>query len=127
MLPSNNTYARRFSETHISEDCRAFFSKEIENGLFFDCDFANIAKSTIKNCDLNGSRIKPESIKDMLGVTMTLDCHTFKDVELNELALDCLLTLLAKTKGNDLKRAKIIDIIGDRKYKAISKVMGDLE
>lgn len=127
MLPSNNSYARQFSETHISKDCRAFFNRYSDNQLFYDCDFANIAKATFKNCDLNKSRINPKSISDMLGVTMTLDCHTFKDVELNELALDCLLALLVKTKGNDLKRAKIIDIIGTRRYEAISKVIGDLE
>ena len=126
MLPSNNI-TRRFSETHLSEDCRLFSNLEVSNGLFFDCDFENISKATLKNCDLNRSRIKPKTFRDMLDVTLTLNCHTFNEVELNELAFDAILALLISTKGNDLKRAKLVDVIGRSRYNKIKKIMGESE
>lgn len=44
----------------------------------------------------------------MLGFTVTLDCHSFKDVELADQEFDLICLLLTKTKGNTLKRMALL-------------------
>src|SRR5574343_302204 len=126
MLPSNNT-SRQFSEINISADCLNFSDVYKENGLFFDCIFEDLNNASLVRCDLNKSKIKPRTLKDILNVTVTLNCHTFKGVELNELCFDSILTLLCLTEGNELKKQKLISIIGEKKFAAYKKIIGDIE
>ena len=126
MLPSNNT-SRQFSEISISADCRLFSGIEKVNALLYDCEFEKLDNCSLINCDLNNSKINPKTLKDLLNLTLTLNCHSFKNVELNELAFDSLLMLLCLTKGNDLKKQKLIEIIGNKKFEAYKKIFGDLE
>jgi len=69
------------------------------------------------------SRFLTDRIEDALGLTLTLDCHSFEDVECSPLIFDLLLLLLAKTKGNTDKRRKLIEFVGrDRAYEILKQL-----
>lgn len=106
---------RNFEHTHIDEDCQGI-SGHHENELFFNCKFNKVNGLTLKNCDLNNSTFNTESINDALGLTVTLDCHSFSNVTLSPLMFDLLLMLLTKTKGNDAKRRALIDVVGKEEF-----------
>lgn len=117
---------REFSETRIGEDCKTL-SGHHENGLFFECEFKKLAGLTLKDCDLNRSKFTTDSIRDALGFTMTLGCHSFDKVEYSPLLFDLFLTLATMTKGNDEKRQKLIDVIGRSRYEAIKRTLSAIE
>lgn len=117
---------RNFTASHIDEDCQRVSGMH-ENELFFNCKFKNVKNLTLKNCDLNKSKILTDDIRDALGFTVTLDCFSFRDVELSPLMFDLLLCLLLKTKGNTEKRNKLIDVIGKERLLQLLKEMSTLE
>jgi hypothetical protein len=98
---------RQFSETHIDENLGRI-KGTFENALFFNCTFESLDGLTLKNCVLNHSTVTAKNPSDLLGTTITLDCHTFENVELTSEAFDMLLLLLCKTEGNAEKRRAII-------------------
>ena len=98
---------RQFSETHIDENLGRI-KGTFENALFFNCTFESLDGLTLKNCVLNHSKVTARNPSDLLGTTVTLDCHTFSNVEMTPEAFDMLLLLLCKTKGNEEKRRAII-------------------
>jgi hypothetical protein len=117
---------RDFNATHIDANCEDV-SGFHENELFFNCMFKKLNGLTLKNCDLNRSQFNPEEVRDALGFTVTLDCHSFADVKLNPLAFDLILCLLIKSAGNDTKRRKLVDVIGKDRLLALLKEMSTLE
>lgn len=121
-----NQALRQFSETHIEEDCR-HLSGVHDNGLFFGCSFDKLNNLVLKNCDLNRSRFETSHIIDTLGFTMTLGCHSFKNVEFSELLFDLFLLLVSMTKGNDEKRAKLLDVVGRERAEALLRVLHRVE
>ena len=113
---------RQFSRTHISENCSE--NKGVhENELFFDCTFNKLNGLTLKDCDLNRSKFVTKSLRDALGLTLTLDCHSFSNVEYSEELFDMMLALLTMTKGNDEKRSQLIEVIGQKKYQALNRLL----
>jgi hypothetical protein len=62
-------------------------------------------------------------VKDALGLTLTLNCNSFKGVRLSELTMDLLLALLTMTVGNDQKRKQIVEVIGAARYAALLRVL----
>jgi hypothetical protein len=117
---------RTFSEIHIDEDCQDLTGNH-ENGLFFNCKFSNVRGLTLKNCDLNKSKFLTDSVKDALDFTVTLNCHSFRDVELSPLMFDLMLSLLTMTTGNDEKRKQLLDVIGQGRAAALLRVLGGME
>ncbi len=117
---------RQYSEIHIGEDCKDI-SGRFENALFFECQFPKLRGLTLERCVLTRSSFKPETLRDALGFTATFDCHSFKDVELNELAFDALLVLLTLTKGNTEKRNKLVEVIGKDRYLQLIRKTSKLE
>lgn len=120
------TRLREFDKVHIGEDC-SLLSGCHENSLFFDCTFTNLNGLTLKDCDLNHSRFTTETIRDALGFTLTLGCHSFKGVEFSPLLFDLMLCLLTMSKGNDGKRRQLIDVIGAKRYEALMRVLNVVE
>lgn len=120
---STNESLRTFSEMHIDEDV-SDLSGDFENALFYNCKFGKLSGLTLKNCVLDKSQFTATNPIDMLGFTMTLDCQSFKDIELTTELFDTLLLLLCKTRGNTEKRRKIItDIVGrDRSYTILKQL-----
>jgi hypothetical protein len=117
---------RKFNAQHIDQNCEDV-SGFHDNELFFNCKFKKLNGLTLKNCDLNMSQFAPEKVRDALGFTVTLDCHSFADVELNPLAFDLILCLLLKSKGNNEKRRKLIEVIGKDRLMALLGEMSTLE
>lgn len=79
--------------------------------LFFGCKLDNLRGATLESCCLTNSEIAPKKMDDVAGITVTLNCFSWKDVTLNELAFDLMIWLLSLTKGNDEKRAVLKRII----------------
>jgi hypothetical protein len=67
--------------------------------------------AVLEHCNMAEVQIEPKRLSDLLGVTMTIDCFSFEDLRMNELAMDAMLYLLAKTKGNDEKREVLKSLI----------------
>lgn len=82
--------------------------------LFFNCQIGRVKGTTFDHCSLLFSRLEPKRLEDILGLTVTLNCFSFENVELNDLAFDAFLHLLSLTKGNDRKRAALRNLISDR-------------
>jgi len=99
---------------HIDEDCQTI-TGEHDDEVFYNCLFRDLNGLTLRNCDLNQSRFLTEDVKQMLTFTVTLNCHSFADVELSATIFDYLLLLLVRTKGNTEKRKQLIEILGGKK------------
>jgi hypothetical protein len=92
-----------WTEQHIDES-PIVQGKRFIRALFFGCKFTRLRGTTLEHCSLQGSTIAPSKLEDLLGVTITLDCFSWKYVTLNSLAFDAMLFLLSITRGNDEKR-----------------------
>ena len=119
LLPSK---LRTYKEVHIGE---AFpvLSGDHTNELFYNCSVDKVAGLTLKHCVLSGTQFVTQGIKNLLGLTVTLDCNTFNNVEFSADMFDLMLLLLCKTKGNTEKRAKLIEVVGrDRAYQLLKQM-----
>ena len=117
---------REYSETHIGEDC-SHLRGRFFNALFYDCTFSRCDGLELSNCVLENSKLTATEPEDILGVSLTLNCHTFKNLELSPDAFDLLLLLICKMKGNTEKRRAIIDIVGRERTIELLRRMRTLE
>jgi hypothetical protein len=117
---------RDFNSIHMGEDC-SNLSGVHENELFFGCKFNKLAGLTLSNCVLDHSTFETASIRDALGFTVTLDCHSFSGVELSPLVFNLMLSLLLMTKGNDEQREQIEQVIGKEKVAAFRRLLKVIE
>ena len=95
--------------------------------LFYECTFKNLRGTVFEHCSLLESSFEPDRIEDLLGLTLTLDCFTFKDVRLNKLTFDALVYLLAQTKGNDQQREVLMRLLDAGRAEQFDKVFANLE
>jgi len=65
--------------------------------------------------------------RDVMGVTVSMDCFTFLNLELSPEVLDMFLLLLCKTSGNTQKRKDIVEkIVGrERAIKLLKQMHAD--
>lgn len=118
---------RQFDEVHIDEHVGRL-KGDYENALFFNCTFDSLDGLTLKNCVLDKSTVTARNPSDLLGLTVTLDCHSFSNVGLTEEAFDMLLLLLCKTRGNEAKRRTIIEkVVGHENAVKYLRLMKTLE
>lgn len=117
---------RKFDEVHIEEDCSNITGHK-ENCLFFGCTFDKLAGLTLKGCDLNKSIFNTSRIRDAMGLTISLDCFSFKSVSYSPLLMDLMLFLLTTTSGNDDRREQIASILGEEKMKTLTRVLRSIE
>ena len=117
---------RVFDEQHIREDCSQL-AGTYDNGLFYGCTFDNLNGLTLKDCDLNASTFITETIREALGFTLSLNCLSFKNVEYSPLLFDLFLCLVAMSRGNDEKRAKLAEVVGKERFEALSRILGCVE
>lgn len=106
---------REWKATHIDEHIPALEGVH-EDELFHNCTIDRVAGATIKNCCMAESTLNLQSLDDAMGVTVTLDCHHFANVEFSELAFDYFMFLLIRTKGNIAKRKQLIKILGEQRF-----------
>ncbi len=116
----------RFNGEHIDKDLSRL-QGHYENELFFNCVFDVVNNLTLKDCVLSNSKFKTNSIKDALGLTVTIGCKSFHNIELSELMFDMMLMLLIDTKGNSKKRARLIKVIGKDRFKELQKEFENIE
>lgn len=118
---------RQYSETHIGEDCSQLRGR-FYNALFYDCTFSRADGLDMNNCVLEHSKLTATEPEDILGVSLTLNCHTFKNLELTPDAFDLLLLLMCKMKGNTEKRRAIVDqVVGRERTVELLRKMRHLE
>lgn len=117
---------RKFRAVFIEEDC-SNFKGHFENSLFFGCLFKRLNGLTLKDCDLNRCRFSTDSVKDALGFTITLDCHSFKGVSFSPLLFDLMLFLLSISTDNDAKRSELVRIIGVDRAAAFSRLLNKVD
>lgn len=117
---------RTWSGVHVDERFPALSGRH-NNELFYNCEFNKIANLSLTNCCLDKSKFLATELRDVLGFSVTLNCHSFSDVELSETIFDAILVLLLKTKGNTEKRRKLIDVIGRDRLAVLLKEMSTLE
>jgi len=117
---------RKFSETHIREDCRSL-DGDHTNGLFFDCKFKSLNGLALRDCDLNRSEFETDSVRDALGFTLSLQCLSFKNVKFSPLLFDLMMCLCAMSAGNDEKRAKLRGVVGEDRFDALMRVLRVVE
>jgi len=117
----------KFDETHVDEDLTKICNKEYKNALLFNCKFKDLRNVTFKDCDMNQSRILSDRIEELLGFTATFSCKHFHNVELSELVFDLFIMLLIQSKGNDEKRSKLKEILGQEKLDFFINKLKDLE
>lgn len=113
---------RKFNNISIGKDCTQLTGTH-ENELFFECMFNKLTDLTLKNCVLDRSQFATASVRDALGLTVTLDCHSFSGVELSPLVFDLILSLLLMTKGNDEKRIKLEEVIGKERVAVLRRLL----
>lgn len=104
---------RSYSETHIDEHIPVLTGYH-DNALFYNCTIDAVKDVQLHNCVMTSSKFQPQNLSDMQGLTLTLDCYSFAQVELNEDAFDYMVMLLIKTSGNTAKREKLIEAIGGK-------------
>jgi hypothetical protein len=106
----------------IDADCQDL-TGHFKGAVFYNCLFKKLNGLLLEGCDLNQSKFLTDEIKDALGFTVTLNCHSFENVEISPLLFDLMLLLLCKSKGNTEKRQKLLDIIGhDRAYELLKQL-----
>lgn len=118
---------RAFVEKHIDEEFTDVPSPKTK-AEFYDCTFHKLNGATLKDCTMHGSKFVMTKPEDIIGLTLTMDCFFFTELELSPEVFDMLLLLICKTKGNTQKRLKIIeDIVGHDRAVTILNEMKHLE
>src|SRR5688572_15795923 len=117
---------RTFSEKHIDENLEET-ATSYDNALLFNCKFRDLRGKSFINCDLNHSEFLTDRVEDLLNFSLTLNCHSFRNVVLSETIFDLLLLLLFITKGNDSKRKKLLQIVGSERARELSEKLEILE
>ena len=116
-----------FAATHIDQDLTGVWLGHHENELLFNCKFKDVRGAVLKDCKLQHSAFVTDSLEDLLGLTVTLDCGSFANVELSELVFDAMVMLLIKTKGNTEKRRKLIEVLGEDRVRELLTALRNLE
>lgn len=121
-----NDKLREFSASHLSENFQDNIGVH-ENELFFNCTFNKLNGAVLKDCDLMNSKFITSKLRDALGFTLTLNCHSFKGVEFSEELFDMMLALLVISKGNDEKRKQLVEVIGANKFSKLKRLLKAIE
>lgn len=101
--------------------------RKFENELFSGCRFTRLARAQFIHCDLRESEIAVRDIRDMLGVTATLDCFTFEGVKLSEVAVDGLLFLLTLAAIPQEKKDAIRALIPSARLEFFDRIFERIE
>ncbi len=117
------SFSEEFSGNNFTEA-----PADAENAFFHRCTFHKLAGTTLKDCKLYGSRFAMIRPEDIIGVTLTMDCDTFSNVELSPEVFDYLMLLICKTSGNTKKRLAIIEnVVGHDKSLQLLKELEQVE
>jgi hypothetical protein len=118
---------RAFIEKHIDEVFEEVPAPK-RNVEFYDCTFKKLSGAVLENCSLSGCKFAMTKPEDIIGLTVTMDCFSFSNVELSPEVFDLLLLLICKSKGNTEKRKAIIkDIVGHDKAIELLRTLEHLE
>jgi hypothetical protein len=114
------------SSVHIDENCEDLTGHH-KGAVFYNCLFKKLNGLVLEGCDLNRSQFLTDNISDALGFTLTLNCHSFDNVEFSPLLFDLFLCLILKSKGNVEKRKRLLDVIGHERASHLLTLLKDLE
>lgn len=120
--------SRDWSRTYYREDLGNVSGRSFANALISECRIEKLSRARFENCDLRGTEIAASSLDDLLGVTLTLDCFTFKGLRMSSFSFKSMLYLMTMTEGNDEERADLRRVIGpalcarfDRQFEVLGR------
>lgn len=117
---------RQFVNTFVDRENLSLLGK-YENCLFYNCSVKDLSNVSLINCVLNKSRLLIQDINKLRNFNVTMNCGSFKGVQLSELIFDLILMLLISSAGNDTKRRKLVALLGKDRVKQLSKDMEGIE
>jgi len=97
------------------------------NELFSGCTFTRVAGASFIRCDMRGSHVAAEDVRDVLGVVFTADCFTFSGLRMSPTSLDGMLYLLTLTEGNDETRGRLRELIGSERLALFDLIFDRIE
>lgn len=107
---------------HRDLNVRSVRGRRFQRELFVNCTMQDVSNAVFEHCAMVGSKLDPQSLKEMIGFTATLDCLMFEGLECNELAMDAVLNLVSMTKGNDERRTVLRGLIRPESRAEIDKL-----
>ena len=117
----------KFDGLHFDEDCTQL-KGHFENHLFSRCKFRDLSGLTLKNCVLRESMFEPQTLREAMGFTVSMECGTFYKAKPNRLMLEMLLMLVLQTEGNEELRQNIVDhVLGREKAHQLYELIRNLE
>lgn len=110
-------------DKHNCESLKGHFVGEV----FYECTFKDLQGLTLENCILNKCRFFTDSVLEARNFMFTLNCNSFRNVEFSPLLFDLFLCMALKSKGNDEKRRKLVEVIGRERVIELLTELKDLD
>lgn len=94
---------------------KKLLGEDLSNTEFIECDFRN---SNLRAANLTGSHLYGSDLRgaELHCADITLSCHTFRRVKFDDEQVDDMLYLLTTANISEIKRQKIIEIIGQENF-----------
>lgn len=118
---------RRFSEIHEDEDLPDIRGRGFVRALFSKCRFKNMRKSHLVGCTMDQCTVETDDPRDILDVTLTLNCHTFRNLRLSPAAFDALLYVATMSAPDEETREKARAALDPERRKLFDRIFPTME
>ena len=86
---------RNWRAVRHNQDLGDVSGRRFVNELISGCKVSRVAGAIFLGCDLRGTEVAIDDIRDLVGVSLTLDCFSFHFLKLSPVATDGLLYLIS--------------------------------
>lgn len=114
-----------YSEVHWGETVD-LTGQRLQDAQFHDCVITGLRNTWLVGCDMAGSKVDIRDPVGILDATLTVNCYTFKDVELSEMVFDSMIYLLSLGNGNDAKRRALREMVEPSRLRLFDRVFPQL-
>jgi hypothetical protein len=127
------------TQTQPRPDPLRFFSQVIKDqknlnlegqgfvrALFVNCQITRLRNTTLAKCTMSGCSLEPADIRDILGITITLNCHTWDHFRMSPLTLDAILYLITRGAAPE-EQERVRSVIDPHRRDLFAKVFPLLE
>jgi hypothetical protein len=126
-LPLTEVEKRRFSAVYENTDFPSLRGRGFVRALFSDCTFHDIRKVHFVNCTMENCRIETEDPRDLLEATITINCHTFRNLKLSPAAFDALLFVISMAAPDEDMRTRSRTALDPSRLKLYERIFPELE
>lgn len=116
-----------FRADHWNLNVKSVRGQHFRRERFVNCTMQEVRGAMFERCLLVSTKLEPQSLTDILGVTVTFDCEQFAGWEWNELAMDSMLYLMSITKGNDERRIIFRNLVRPESMADFDRLFSKLE